>query len=85
MMRNVYCIFLQQEAPGLLTPPFPSPLGQLIYDNISQEAWIRWLVEQTKLINERRLDPMNHSHRDTIKKTMIEFLALETVQTHTST
>lgn len=31
------------------------PLGQRIYEHVSQEAWQQWLAVQTMLINEHRL------------------------------
>jgi len=36
-------------------PPYPGPLGQKIFENISKEAWSGWLEHQTMLVNENRL------------------------------
>ena len=34
-----------------------------IYDNVSKEAWQRWLAHQTMLINEYRLTPIEPDAR----------------------
>ena len=51
----VQCILLGREAEGLERVPYPGELGQRIYDNVSKEAWKKWLGHQTMLINEYRL------------------------------
>jgi len=56
MTRQIFCIKLQQEAAGLITPPFPGPLGKLIFEQVSQQAWNAWVKHQTLLINEYRLN-----------------------------
>ena len=39
MPRTVKCVKLGRELPGLDEPPFDTPLGQRIYENVSAEAW----------------------------------------------
>jgi Fe-S cluster biosynthesis and repair protein YggX len=46
---------LGREAEGLERPPYPGELGQRIFENVSKEAWQKWLGHQTTLINEYRL------------------------------
>ena len=46
---------LGREAEGLEKPPYPGELGQRIFENVSREAWQKWLGHQTMLINEYRL------------------------------
>ena len=58
MPRNVQCVLLKREAPGLERPPYPGELGKRIYDNVSKEAWMKWVGHQTMLINEYRLTPI---------------------------
>ena len=53
MARNVNCVMLGKEAEGLDFAPYPGELGQRIYENVSKEAWQRWLAHQTMLINEK--------------------------------
>lgn len=55
MSRTVHCIKLGIEAEGLDRPPLPGPLGQRIFENVSQQAWQGWIEHQTRLINEYRL------------------------------
>ena len=46
---------LGREAEGLERAPYPGELGQRILDNVSKQAWQKWLAHQTMLINEYRL------------------------------
>ncbi|MGH8310501.1 MAG: oxidative damage protection protein, partial [Steroidobacteraceae bacterium] len=54
MTRMVQCVLLKTEAPGLDRPPYPGPLGQRIFENVSRQAWAQWINHQTMLINEYR-------------------------------
>jgi Fe-S cluster biosynthesis and repair protein YggX len=51
----VNCVKLGREAEGLDRPPLPGELGKRIYESVSKEAWQAWQVQQTRLINENRL------------------------------
>lgn len=55
MPRTVHCVKLGTEAEGLDRPPYPGPLGQRIFENVSKQAWQDWIAHQTRLINEYRL------------------------------
>jgi Fe-S cluster biosynthesis and repair protein YggX len=55
MTRMVQCVKLGQQAEGLDRPPYPGPLGQRIFDNVSKQAWAEWIAHQTRLINEYKL------------------------------
>ena len=55
MSRTVHCVMLKREAPGLERPPYPGTLGQRIFEQVSKEAWARWVSHQTMLMNEYRL------------------------------
>ena len=55
MARTVNCIKLGKEADGMDFPPYPGELGKRIYENVSKEAWVGWLKQQTMLVNENRL------------------------------
>ncbi len=57
----VQCIKLKREALGLTKPPLKGPVGQKIFDQISQEAWQAWLEHSKMLINEYRLDLVSES------------------------
>ena len=56
MPRLVKCVKLGQELPGMIYKPFNNELGQKIYDNVSQQAWMMWLEFSTRIVNEFRLD-----------------------------
>jgi Fe-S cluster biosynthesis and repair protein YggX len=73
MPRNINCILLGKEAEGLDYAPYPGPLGQRIYDNVSKEGWQRWLAHQTMLINEYRLTPMEPAARKFLEAEMEKF------------
>lgn len=55
MTRMVNCVKLGREAEGLDRLPLPGELGKRIYENVSKEAWLDWQTQQTRLINENRL------------------------------
>ncbi len=54
-------------------PAFPGPLGEKIYQNVSQDAWSMWLKHQTMLINEYRLRLIDKSARDFLKEEMNKY------------
>jgi Fe-S cluster biosynthesis and repair protein YggX len=69
----VQCVMLKREAPGLDRPPYPGELGRRIYESVSREAWARWLQQQTMLINEYRLTPMEPKARKFLEAEMEKF------------
>lgn len=73
MSRTVNCIMLKAEAEGLDFAPYPGELGQRIYDNVSKEAWQRWVAHQTMLINEYRLTPIEPDARKFLETEMEKF------------
>jgi Fe-S cluster biosynthesis and repair protein YggX len=54
--RIVHCRMLKQDLPGLDRPPYKNELGKRIYDEVSKEAWQKWLQESVRYINTYRLD-----------------------------
>ena len=73
MSRMVQCIKLNKEAEGLDKPPYPGELGQKIFDSVSKEAWQLWIQQQTMLMNENRLSPINPEHRKFLEVEMEKF------------
>jgi Fe-S cluster biosynthesis and repair protein YggX len=73
MARVVQCVLLKQELPGLERQPYPGELGKRIYDNVSKEGWARWLKQQTMLINEYRLTPIEPKARKFLEAEMEKF------------
>lgn len=73
-MRMVDCKKLKKNAPGLARAPYPGPLGEKIYESISEEAWQLWLGHQTMLINEFRLSMLDPKAREFLRVEMEKFL-----------
>ena len=73
MTRMVKCVLLGSEAEGLEYAPYPGELGQRIWQNVSKEAWQRWLEHQTILINEYRLSPIEPEARKYLETEMEKF------------
>ena len=71
--RLVNCKLLNKELPGLLYQTYPGDLGKRVFDNISQEAWKKWMSHQTMLINEHRLSPLEPEHRKFLEGEMEKF------------
>lgn len=73
MPRMVFCAKLRKELPGLEKPPFPGPLGERIYNEISQQAWDMWREYQTIVINHYGLTPADPDDRAVLRQEMERF------------
>lgn len=73
MTRMVKCVKLGTEAEGLERQPYPGELGKKIFENVSKQAWQAWLQQQTMLINEYRLSPIDPNHRKMLENEMEKF------------
>ena len=73
MTRTVQCIILKCEAPGLDRVPYPGPLGQRIYEQVSREGWSRWVKHQVMLMNEYRLSPVEPKARKFLEAEMEKY------------
>lgn len=73
MARTVNCVLLKREAPGLDYQPYPGELGKRVYEQVSKEAWARWVQHQTMLINEYRLTPIEPKARKFLEAEMEKF------------
>lgn len=63
MPRTVHCVKLNEDAEGLDRLPLPGALGQRIFEQVSKAAWQQWIEQQTRLINEYRLNLSESSAR----------------------
>jgi Fe-S cluster biosynthesis and repair protein YggX len=70
MARTVHCVKLGRTAEGLDFPPYPGPLGQRVFENVSKEAWKQWLEQQKMLVNENRLNLADKKARDYLAQQM---------------
>lgn len=68
------CYKLKKMLPQLSKQTYPGPLGQRIFNEISEEAWKMWLAHQTILINEYRLNLMDEKARTFLMTEMEGFL-----------
>ncbi|MCK4866255.1 MAG: oxidative damage protection protein [Gammaproteobacteria bacterium] len=73
MGKMVNCIVLKKEAEGLDKSPYPGELGQRILENASKEAWGMWMKQQTMLMNENKLSPIDPKHRQFLLDEMEKF------------
>ncbi|MGW8311349.1 MAG: oxidative damage protection protein [Thiogranum sp.] len=73
MTRMVHCAKLGKEAEGLDRPTYPGELGKRIFESVSKEAWQQWMKQQTMLINEYRLSPMDPKARKFLEEQMEKF------------
>ena len=74
MTRMVHCKKLNQELPGLERAPYPGEMGKRIYNDISKDAWLQWIQQQTILINEYRLALIDPKAQAFLKEEMEKFL-----------
>ena len=73
MARMVNCVKLGKEAEGLDRLTYPGDLGKRIFENVSKEGWQQWVNQQTILLNEYRLSPIDPKHREFLEKEMDKF------------
>ena len=71
--RMVMCAKLGRELPGLDEPPWPGPLGQRIYEQVSAQAWAEWEERMKMILNEYRLMPWQKEAQDLVAKHMEDF------------
>ena len=71
--RQVSCVKLKKDAPGLDKAPFPGELGKRLFDNVSAEGWELWLEHQKMLMNEYRIDLADKSARQLLKQQCEQF------------
>lgn len=74
MTREVFCIFYEENLPGLAFQLYPGEIGEKIFNNISQKAWNLWLTKQTMLVNEHKLSLINAEHQKFLEEKMLAFL-----------
>ena len=54
--------------------PFPGEKGEEIFLNVSKQAWMEWLQQQTMLVNEKQLDLSKKESRDYLSQQLENFL-----------
>ena len=71
--RTVFCAKLHQQLPALDSPPWPGPLGQRIFEHVSQDAWAMWEERMKMILNEYRLLPFQKEAQALVARHMEEF------------
>ena len=72
--RMIICTKLGKEMIGLESPTWSGELGQRIFAEISKQAWQGWLRQQTILINEYKLNPLDREHKKYLASQMEAYL-----------
>jgi len=75
MARTVLCKKFNEELEGLDFPPYPGEKGKEIFLNISKKAWQQWLEHQTRLMNEKRLSPIDPGTKEFLEGEMDKFFS----------
>ncbi|MCA9967711.1 MAG: oxidative damage protection protein [Anaerolineales bacterium] len=70
----VPCTKLGMELEALDRPPFPGPLGERIYNEISKEAYKMWQQRATLIINHYGLNLADPNSHELLFQQMEEFL-----------
>ena len=70
----VQCAKLGEELPALDRPPFPGPLGERVYNEISRYAYRLWNEQATLLINHYGLNMADPRAQEFIFEQMEAFL-----------
>lgn len=83
-VRKVNCAKYGETLTGLSRPPMPGPMGQRLFDEVSQKAWDEWLQHQTRLINEYRLVLAKPEAREFLRNEMEKFFFTGESLTQTS-
>lgn len=73
MTRMVQCVKMGKELEGLDRMTYPGDLGKKIFENVSKQGWAEWVKQQTILLNEYRLTPVNPEHRKFLQEEMEKF------------
>ena len=71
--RTVKCAKLGKEAEGVRYKPFENALGERIWNEISQEAWMAWVEHSKMIVNEYRLDLASKKAHELLKEQCEQF------------
>ena len=74
---TVSCRRCGESRAGLPRAPLPGDIGADLLAGTCQVCWQDWMGEQTKLINEESLTPLNPDHYKRIVEVMRDYLELK--------
>jgi len=72
-MNAITCTRCDQSGDRQAFKPFPTELGQRIYDSICKTCWADWLQTQQQLINHYALVPHQPQARAFLLKNLEQF------------
>ena len=73
-MTLVTCVRCHLERERQAFKPFPTEMGQRIFDTICRDCWAEWLKTQQQLINHYGLVPHQPQARAFLLRNMEQFL-----------
>jgi Fe-S cluster biosynthesis and repair protein YggX len=76
-MDVVFCRHFKKEMPALKKAPLAGKIGQIILENVSEEAFNEWLEDQIKIINEERLDLSEEKAQRRLFEAMVAYLNIQ--------
>ncbi|QJC32945.1 oxidative damage protection protein [Enterobacteriaceae endosymbiont of Donacia semicuprea] len=77
MSKKIFCIYFQTKLEKLNHKVYPGNIGNIIFYHISKKAWLKWLIYQTKIINEKKLNMIKEKNIILLENEMIKFLFLK--------
>lgn len=72
-MATISCVRCGKTGERQGFKPFPTELGQRLYDEICRDCWAAWLKTQQQLINHYALVPHQPQARDFLMKNLEQF------------
>ena len=73
-MPSIQCTRCAQSRAQQAFPPFPTPVGQRVYQEICAVCWGEWLKLQQQLINHYALNLRDTGAREFLLQQMDQFL-----------
>lgn len=73
-MKTINCIKYGADQEPIPYTPYPGDLGRRIHAEVSLKFWQDWLGQQTMIINENHLSPIDPDHRKILEEKMVAFL-----------
>lgn len=73
-MADFTCTRCERAGERMAAPPFPTDLGNRLYDNICKACWSEWLKHQTAVINHYGLNLLDPQARQFLTQQTEAFL-----------
>jgi len=80
-MPDITCVRCGQTRAQQSFPPFPSAIGQRVFQEICATCWAEWLKFQQQLINHYGLNLREPEAKQFLLQHMEQFLSTSTPQT----